>query len=541
MSNFDETLMKRLTKLEREVERLKVKERPVGGGGGVTDHGALTGLADNDHPQYRLVADAIDHGALGGLADNDHPQYLLTTGKAADSDKLDGVDSTGFATAGHNHSGVYLPIAGKAADSDKLDGIDSTGFSLVDHSHNTFSTAKFVPLSTPLTSTSWDGDARSTTAKTKIDLSAVFGVPDGAKGIFVRLVARDSGSSAGYCQLSLSPNNTASSVALQAHLQGVADDVYVSVNGVVPCDENGDVYYQITASGTGTLDAIIEIWGYWIDQTGLPTGLYEDAQVSAYRDNTAFSFTTSGTIYAVPLNQESYDTHSFHSTTTNPERFTCTKAGTYLITGQVSFAANATGNRDALVRVNGTDYVGQMRLQAASSGSTSVPVTAIVKLNVGDYVELCGRQYSGGSLGTYYANTISNYMTMVLITESPVDAWQNWTPTVTGWAAGYVVNTARYKLIGKTCFFSVDISGTSNSTAVTATMPFTSYSGAGDPVWGGTNAYVQNNGTVATTSASRWYISENSATLIAHTNMSTGTWTASGAKRIRVMGFYEIA
>ena len=127
------------------------------------------------------------------------------------------------------------------------------------------------------------------------------------------------------------------------------------------------------------------------------------------------------------------------------------------------------------------------------------------------------------------------------VKNSALGVWQDWTPTVTGWAAGYTVNTARYKLIGKTCFFTVDISGTSNSTAVNIVMPFTSYSGAGAPVWGGTNAYVQNNGTAATTSASRWYIGENSATLIAHTNMSTGTWTASGVKRIRVMGFYEIA
>jgi hypothetical protein len=104
MSDFDETVIRRLTALEREVERLRVKERPAGGSG-VTDHGALTGLADNDHPQY-----------------------LLTTGKAADSEKLDGIDSTGFATANHNHSGVYLPISGKAADSDKLDGNDSSYF-----------------------------------------------------------------------------------------------------------------------------------------------------------------------------------------------------------------------------------------------------------------------------------------------------------------------------------------------------------------------------------------------------------------------------
>ena len=119
-------------------------------------------------------------------------------------------------------------------------------------------------LTTPLTSTSWDGDARSTTAKTKIDLSAVFGVPAGVKAVLVRLIARDSGSSAGYCQLGLSPNSTAGSVAVQAYLQGVANDVYVTANGIVPCDSGGDVYYQITASGTGTLDAIIEIWGYWL-------------------------------------------------------------------------------------------------------------------------------------------------------------------------------------------------------------------------------------------------------------------------------------
>ena len=253
------------------------------GAGGVTDHGALTGLSDNDHPQYRLVADAIDHGALGGLSDDDHPQYLLTTGKAADADKLDNIDSTGFVqTSGDQSVGgiktftsipvlpatnpttvnqavrkgfadaTYLGKTAKAADSDKLDGLDSTAF------------GQPVFLTAPLTSTAWDGDARSTTAKTKIDLSSVFGAPAGIKGIFVRLVARDSGSSAGYCQLGLSPNSTAGSMAIQCYLQGVANDVYISANGVVPCDTNGDIYYQITASGTGTLDAFIEIWGYWL-------------------------------------------------------------------------------------------------------------------------------------------------------------------------------------------------------------------------------------------------------------------------------------
>jgi hypothetical protein len=115
-----------------------------GGGGGVTDHGALTGLSDDDHPQY-----------------------LLTTGTAADSDKLDGLDSTGFVqTSGNQTVGgiktftsipalpatnpttanqamrkgfadaTYLGISAKAADSDKLDGLDSTDFATAGHDHD---------------------------------------------------------------------------------------------------------------------------------------------------------------------------------------------------------------------------------------------------------------------------------------------------------------------------------------------------------------------------------------------------------------------
>lgn len=76
----------------------------------------------------KTTGSVVDHGGLAGLADNDHPQYLLATGKAADSDKLDGIDSTGFATSTHNHDTAYLGITAKAADSDKLDGKDSTDF-----------------------------------------------------------------------------------------------------------------------------------------------------------------------------------------------------------------------------------------------------------------------------------------------------------------------------------------------------------------------------------------------------------------------------
>jgi len=43
--------------------------------------------------------------------------FLPIGGKAADSDKLDGIDASGF-----------LPVGGKAADSELLDGLESTAF-----------------------------------------------------------------------------------------------------------------------------------------------------------------------------------------------------------------------------------------------------------------------------------------------------------------------------------------------------------------------------------------------------------------------------
>lgn len=131
------------------------------------DHGALTGLGDNDHPQYLLTtAKAADSELLDGINSTGFVQtsgnqtiggvktfsslptlptgiptanqpvrkgyadlaYLSILATAQNSDKLDNLDSTAFALAGHDHNAAYLGISAKAADSDKLDGLDSTAF-----------------------------------------------------------------------------------------------------------------------------------------------------------------------------------------------------------------------------------------------------------------------------------------------------------------------------------------------------------------------------------------------------------------------------
>jgi len=121
---------------------------------------------------------------------------------------------------------------------------------------------QFVLLTSPLTSLAWDGDARSTTAKTVIDLSAVFAVPAGVRAVLVYVYVRDSGAVGSDTWMCLSPNNVAGQGMLFSPMP-VADR-YGRYSGLIPCDVNGDIYYQIAASAAGCFDAGIEIWGYWL-------------------------------------------------------------------------------------------------------------------------------------------------------------------------------------------------------------------------------------------------------------------------------------
>jgi hypothetical protein len=118
-----------------------------------------------------------------------------------------------------------------------------------------------VPLTAPLTSTSWDGDAFSTTAKTLIDLSAVFGAPAGIKAVYVSLSVRDSASQTNDTWILLDSTNTAGT-GLFFSPQYI-NDRFGRGGLIVPCDANGDIYYQIQASGAGTFDVVMRIWGYW--------------------------------------------------------------------------------------------------------------------------------------------------------------------------------------------------------------------------------------------------------------------------------------
>jgi len=87
---------------------------------------------------FGFAAHGLGYSDVGAAASghNHDLAYLGIAAKAADSDKLDGSDSTAFAASGHNHDSAYLGIAAKAADSDKLDGSDSSAFATSGHGHS---------------------------------------------------------------------------------------------------------------------------------------------------------------------------------------------------------------------------------------------------------------------------------------------------------------------------------------------------------------------------------------------------------------------
>jgi hypothetical protein len=107
-------------------------------------------------------------------------------------------------------------------------------------------------LTTPLTSTSWDGDSKTSANNGTIDLSAVFGVPAGVTAVLVRLSAR----STSVTDYGLLGPSSGQPNALVARTQ--VANIYIDTMGIVPCDGSGDMYF--TASGT--VLTIIEIWGY---------------------------------------------------------------------------------------------------------------------------------------------------------------------------------------------------------------------------------------------------------------------------------------
>lgn len=106
-----------------------------------------------------------------------------------------------------------------------------------------------------------------------------------------------------------------------------------------------------------------------------------------------------------------------HSTSSNTSRFTAVYAGWHSTGGVICFAPNGTGSRSARWAVNGAAVNGSISTVPSVIGGvfyTQVSAVAtLVFLNVGDYLELQGRQESGANLDTVVNGAESCSMTVI--------------------------------------------------------------------------------------------------------------------------------
>lgn len=123
-----------------------------------------------------------------------------------------------------------------------------------------------VPLSTPIAHNSFNGDSYSdVTSNTKIEnTSWATTIPSDAKALLIYGWCRDSGSAAtAGLYVALFSSSGASNASFAISPSGKANDDYAFGMGVVPCTD-GDIWYQVEASGTSTMDIWLLVWGYFI-------------------------------------------------------------------------------------------------------------------------------------------------------------------------------------------------------------------------------------------------------------------------------------
>ncbi|KIF00851.1 hypothetical protein PL81_38710 [Streptomyces sp. RSD-27] len=124
------------------------------------------------------------------------------------------------------------------------------------------------------------------------------------------------------------------------------------------------------------------------------------------------------TWFNIALDTEAIDSDGGHSTITNTSRYTPTVPGTYLAIGSAAFNPTATTQRACRLTLNGNASVGGADAGACGAGWWAGTCIEIFTCNgTTDYIEIQGRQDSGGSLSTYVGTDFASALKVYWISR----------------------------------------------------------------------------------------------------------------------------
>lgn len=117
-------------------------------------------------------------------------------------------------------------------------------------------------------------------------------------------------------------------------------------------------------------------------------------------------------------------------------------------------------------------------------------------------------------------------------------AWQTFDDIIaTGWAAGGTPPSLEYLTVGDVVFCRLYVSGNSNGTTATVTLPYKAKTSGTTNHFRGAITEGRNGGSSLTTPG-HWVIVSGGDVLTAYTAMPAGAWTASGVKSINISFWY---
>lgn len=101
----------------------------------------------------------------------------------------------------------------------------------------------------------------------------------------------------------------------------------------------------------------------------------------------------------ITFDSASYNDYGAWNAASLQARLTAPVTGRYQVIANAAFAGNATGFRRLFIELNGTTAISSMHSHSnAAATPTSMSVSAVQTMSIGDYVRLGVRQTSGGAL-----------------------------------------------------------------------------------------------------------------------------------------------